>query len=215
MRTWIVSAALVAGLIAGPALAESGNKVHSDHSTRASHTQRTVARGPDHAHLREQRKCQNMGFRLGTDGFANCLLQLETNRTQRRAAEANAQAIRDAATIKAKADKDMADRDAWDARTGQGRYANQPRVTIPQGSTEPPPAFDRYGNANYNENGEYVGAHGLGTSVDNPDFPTSNSTSNDGWSSDPVGDAIRQDQANIDASMCSAIQAGDPTASCN
>src|SRR5271165_4208283 len=34
-----------------------------------------------------------------------------------------------------------------------------------------PPAFDKNGNANYDANGNYVGGHGVGTLVDNPDRP--------------------------------------------
>jgi hypothetical protein len=36
-----------------------------------------------------------------------------------------------------------------------------------------PPAFDRYGNANFDSNGTYTGGHGNGTQVDNPDQTTS------------------------------------------
>jgi hypothetical protein len=32
-----------------------------------------------------------------------------------------------------------------------------------------PPAFDRYGNANFDNQGTYIGGHGVGTLVDNPD----------------------------------------------
>jgi hypothetical protein len=32
-----------------------------------------------------------------------------------------------------------------------------------------PPAFDLYGNANYDQNGTYIGGHGVGALVDNPD----------------------------------------------
>jgi hypothetical protein len=32
-----------------------------------------------------------------------------------------------------------------------------------------PPAFDRYGQANYDSSGAYIGSHGVGTLVDNPD----------------------------------------------
>lgn len=31
--------------------------------------------------------------------------------------------------------------------------------------------FDRNGNPNYDENGGYIGGHGLGTTIDNPDAP--------------------------------------------
>ncbi len=36
-----------------------------------------------------------------------------------------------------------------------------------------PPAFDRYGNANFDASGTYIGGHGIGTQVDNPDEATS------------------------------------------
>ena len=47
-------------------------------------------------------------------------------------------------------------------------------ATTPPGPTQAesgaaPPAFDRYGNANYDSNGAYQGGHGIGTQVDNPD----------------------------------------------
>ena len=32
-----------------------------------------------------------------------------------------------------------------------------------------PPAFDKYGQANYDASGSYIGGHGIGTTVDNPD----------------------------------------------
>jgi hypothetical protein len=32
-----------------------------------------------------------------------------------------------------------------------------------------PAAFDRYGQANYDATGTYIGGHGIGTQVDNPD----------------------------------------------
>ena len=39
----------------------------------------------------------------------------------------------------------------------------------PAESGPAPPAFDRYGNANYDSSGTYTGGHGVGTLVDNPD----------------------------------------------
>jgi len=49
-----------------------------------------------------------------------------------------------------------------------------PPLGSPPGPTQAesgaaPPAFDRYGNANYDSNGAYQGGHGIGTQVDNPD----------------------------------------------
>jgi len=39
-------------------------------------------------------------------------------------------------------------------------------------SGAPPPAYDRYGVANYDASGTYVGGHGIGATVDNPDQTT-------------------------------------------
>ncbi len=49
-----------------------------------------------------------------------------------------------------------------------------PPLGAPPGPTQAesgpaPPAFDRYGNANYDSSGVYTGGHGVGTLVDNPD----------------------------------------------
>ena len=52
-----------------------------------------------------------------------------------------------------------------------------PPLVGPSGPTQAesgptPPAFDRYGNANYDASGTYTGGHGVGTMVDNPDAST-------------------------------------------
>ena len=52
-----------------------------------------------------------------------------------------------------------------------------PPLGAPPGPTQAesgpaPPAFDRYGNANYNSSGTYTGGHGVGALVDNPDATT-------------------------------------------
>ncbi|PZQ96837.1 MAG: hypothetical protein DI533_14795 [Cereibacter sphaeroides] len=168
----------------------------------------------DHAHRVDNRKCQQMGFRQGTRDFSNCLLQLETNRANQQAAQARAQGQRDAASIQARAAKDAADQDAWDARTGQGKYANRsqqgsfiPQQVVQEGSTQPPPKFDRNGNPNYDEDGNYIGGNGLGTLVDSPD--------NQPQPADPaqdVADMIQQDSDNIENSICAEA---DPNAGCN
>ena len=68
--------------------------------------------------------------------------------------------------------------------SGPSPAAYKPVVTAPPpGSTAntgptmseagpAPPAFDRYGAANYDANGTYIGGHGIGTQVDNPDQTT-------------------------------------------
>lgn len=68
-----------------------------------------------------------------------------------------------------------------------------------------PPAFDRYGNANYDSSGAYTGGHGVGTLVDNPDMPTPPQT---------PSDMVRSEQQKVDNSMCKEIRAGDPNAPC-
>jgi hypothetical protein len=75
----------------------------------------------------------------------------------------------------------------------------------PAQSGTAPPAFDRYGNANYDSGGTYVGGHGVGTLVDNPDRPTPPQT---------PSDMVKSDQQNIDNAMCKEIKAGDPNAAC-
>jgi hypothetical protein len=40
----------------------------------------------------------------------------------------------------------------------------------PAQSGPAPPAFDRYGNANYDSSGAYIGGYGVGTLVDNPEL---------------------------------------------
>ena len=52
-----------------------------------------------------------------------------------------------------------------------------PPLGAPPGPTQAesgpaPPAFDRYGNANYDFSGTYTGGHGVGALVDNPDATT-------------------------------------------
>ena len=75
----------------------------------------------------------------------------------------------------------------------------------PSQSGPAPPAFDRYGNANYDSSGTYIGGHGVGTLVDNPDKPAPPQT---------PSDMVKSDQQNIDNAMCKEIKAGDPNAAC-
>ncbi len=78
-------------------------------------------------------------------------------------------------------------------------------VPTPSQSGPAPPAFDRYGNANYDSSGTYIGGHGVGTLVDNPDIPKPQQT---------PSDIVKSDQQNIDNAMCKEIKAGDPNAAC-
>ena len=83
-----------------------------------------------------------------------------------------------------------------------------PPLGAPPGPTQAqsgaaPPAFDRYGNANYDANGTYIGGHGVGTLVDNPDMPARPQT---------PSDMVKSEQQKVDDSMCKEIRAGDPNA---
>jgi hypothetical protein len=61
--------------------------------------------------------------------------------------------------------------------SGPSPSAYQRPVAPPSASAGPtmsesgpaPPAIDRYGQANYDASGNYIGGHGVGTLVDNPD----------------------------------------------
>ena len=75
----------------------------------------------------------------------------------------------------------------------------------PAQSGPAPPAFDRYGNANYDSKGTYTGGHGVGTLVDNPDAPKPPQT---------PSDMVRSEQQKVNDSMCKEIKASDPNAAC-
>ncbi len=76
----------------------------------------------------DQEKCTGFGFTPGTDAFARCMMQIVTQREAQAAADrraAQAQAAADQrAQAAAKAAADAADQDAWDKRTGQGKYSS-------------------------------------------------------------------------------------------
>ena len=67
-----------------------------------------------------------------------------------------------------------------------------------------PPAFDRYGNANYDSSGAYTGGHGVGTLVDNPDA-----------SSMGVPKAAMPDMSNMHCTGSSIANAGTMNCSSN
>ncbi len=75
---------------------------------------------PAEQHALDQQKCAGFGFAPGSDAFAHCMMTVNQQREAQNAADRRAAADRDAA----QAAKDMADRDAWDKRTGQGVYAS-------------------------------------------------------------------------------------------
>ncbi len=76
----------------------------------------------------DQNKCFNYGFQAGTDAFAHCMMNTASQREAQQAADRRMTAAQQAATDRQnaaiKAQKDAADHDAWDRKTGQGAYSN-------------------------------------------------------------------------------------------
>lgn len=134
----------------------------------------------------------------------------ETNRWQVLAAATHASEMRDAAAIHAQTARVGVNQNAVSSGTGEagfasvlGRNLGVPQVTSqPQDGAEPP-ANDRYGNANYDQDGNPVGARGIGLLVDNPDVPAQLSQN-----SGDVSDKLRQDAAQIDMSINAEVDAG-------
>jgi len=77
----------------------------------------------------DQERCAGFGFTPQSPEFANCMMQTANRREAREAADQRAAADRAAADQRSRQAADearrRADQDAWDRRTGQGRYANQ------------------------------------------------------------------------------------------
>jgi hypothetical protein len=90
-------------------------------------------------HADDQNKCASYGFQPGTDGFAHCMMNTAAQREAQQAADRRLAAAQQAATDRQnaaiKAQKDAADRDAWDRKTGQGIYSN----SSPNGPAYSPP----------------------------------------------------------------------------
>jgi hypothetical protein len=161
----------------------------------------------DHIPRADIRKCSHYGFQQGTAPFANCLLQLETNRSQVQAAATHAHGLRDAAAIQAQAARDVASQNvAVNLGTGEAGFAGVlgQAMVAPQGSTTPPPPFDRYGRANYDSDGTYIGGHGIGTLVDDPDLPAPA-----GASGGDAAGLVQQDAAEIDSAVQTEVDAAD------
>jgi hypothetical protein len=76
----------------------------------------------------DQNRCIGYGFQPTTNAFANCMMATASQREAQQAADRRVAAAQKAATDRQnaaiKAQKDAADRDAWDRTTRQGAYAN-------------------------------------------------------------------------------------------
>ncbi|MCR6650566.1 MAG: hypothetical protein NVV73_03220 [Cellvibrionaceae bacterium] len=94
----------------------------------------------------DQDKCSSFGFQMGTDAFANCMMQQNAQRDEdeRRSLD----------RIEA---QERRDRERREARRADDSYI------------DPRPSFDRDGNPNFDTEGNYQGCHGIGCEVDNPD----------------------------------------------
>jgi hypothetical protein len=69
--------------------------------------------------------------------------------------------------------------------------SNHPIGSSPDSSQAVDPTvqkFDKDGNPNYDENGNYIGGHGLGTTVDNPDASSAGMGENSAPEPEPAAD---------------------------
>ena len=79
---------------------------------------------PEEQKAMDQQTCAGYGFTPGTDAFAHCMMTTAQQRDAQAAANRRAADARDAADKQAQAARDQADQDAWDKRTGQGKYSS-------------------------------------------------------------------------------------------
>jgi len=102
-------------------------------------------------HQYDYKQCQNYGFADGTDAFAGCMQKAAISRQslQQRQAEQGQQQQQFEAAQKAQQDAQ-----------------NQKADNIEK--------FDKDGNPNFDANGNYIGANGIGKLVDNPDKDNDN-----------------------------------------
>ncbi len=83
---------------------------------------------PQEQRAMDQQKCYGFGYAPGSLPYANCMMTVTQQREAQDAADRRAAADRDAANQRAQAAqqaaKDRADQDAWDKKTGQGKYSS-------------------------------------------------------------------------------------------
>jgi hypothetical protein len=90
---------------------------------------------PEEQRAADQQTCAGYGFTPGTDAFAHCMMTTAQQRDAQAAADRRAADARDAADKQAQAARDQADQDAWDKRTGQGKYSSS--SSSPSSTTAP------------------------------------------------------------------------------
>lgn len=93
----------------------------------------------------DQDKCSSFGFRPGTDAFANCMMEQSARHD----------------------DEERRYMDGLHERQERERKKERRRREESQIDTRP--QFDKDGNPNFDTQGDYIGCHGVGCQVDNPD----------------------------------------------
>lgn len=91
----------------------------------------------------DQEKCASFGYRLGTDGFSNCMMKQ------------NSQRVDD-------------EQRSWDRMKAQERDRKRARRER-DSYVDTRPSYDKDGNPNFDTQGNYQGCNGPGCLVDNPD----------------------------------------------
>lgn len=94
-----------------------------------------------------QDTCSSFGFRPGTDAFANCMMEQSARH------EADEQRAQDRIYAQEQRDRE---------RKRERRRREESQI-------DTRPQFDKDGNPNSDTQGNYVGCHGAGCEVDNPD----------------------------------------------
>jgi len=94
-----------------------------------------------------QDTCSSFGFRPGTDAFANCMMEQNARH------EADEQRAQDRIYAQEQRDRE---------RKRERRRREESQI-------DTRPQFDKDGNPNFDTQGNYVGCHGVGCEVDNPD----------------------------------------------
>lgn len=103
----------------------------------------------------DQDKCASYGYRPGTNGFANCMMSRDEQRSddQQRTMESLEQQDR-------RDRRRLRDLESTAGVTG---------VTGGTDVIDNRPQYDKDGNPNFDTQGNYQGCHGIGCQVDNPD----------------------------------------------
>lgn len=99
----------------------------------------------------DQDRCSSYGYRPGTNAFADCMMSQDFKRDddQRRTME----------SLERQDREDRARRDALNANASSSLIDTRPQ-------------YDKDGNPNFDTEGNYIGCHGIGCEVDNPDDVT-------------------------------------------